>query len=109
MIRALLVTLVFVVFTVYSLTVVAQDGLVSLFELHARGGWSVQILLDLILALSVSALWMRHDAKKQGLTWWPFAVGSIALGSVSVLAYATWSAWTSVTRAQRSQTLAGVS
>lgn len=104
MIRAGLTTLVFVAFTVYSLSVVDQEGFVSLFQLHAQGGWSVQILLDLVIALCVSSVWMRSDAQKRGLSWWPFAVGAVALGSVSVLAYATWSAWTSVARAPAAAT-----
>lgn len=96
MARAALTTLVFVVFTVYSFAVVSQRGYLGAFEIATLGGWSTQVFLDLCIALTVASVWMRHDSRQSRLPWWPFALGSLALGSVAVLAYATWSSWIAV-------------
>jgi uncharacterized membrane protein SirB2 len=96
MARAILTTLVFVVFTVYSFGVIAEHGLWSVLDVATQGGWSTQVFLDLCIAITVSTAWMRNDARQKQLTWWPFALGSVVLGSIAVLAYATWSAWVGV-------------
>lgn len=96
MIRAVLTTIVFVVFTIYSFGVIAELGLLSVFDVAMGGGWNTQVFLDLCIAITVSIVWMRNDARQKQLTWWPFAIASVALGSIAVLAYATWSAWVSV-------------
>lgn len=96
MARAILTTLVFVVFTVYSFGVIGEHGLMSLFDVAMQGGWGTQVFLDLCIAITVSVVWIRNDARSKQLTWWPFALASVALGSIAVLAYATWSAWVSV-------------
>jgi uncharacterized membrane protein SirB2 len=100
MARTVFITIVFVVFSGYSLTVVDQHGFFAAFEIATLGGWSTQVFLDLCIALAFAAVWMRHDARQSGLRWWPFALASIALGSVAVLAYATWSSWAALLAAR---------
>lgn len=101
MIRAMFTTAVFVGFSVYSFGVIGDLGLFSVFDVALAGGWSTQVFLDLCIAISVSIVWMRNDARHHDLVWWPFAVASLALGSIAVLAYATWSAWVSAKQATR--------
>lgn len=99
MARAVFVTLVFVVFTGYSLGVMHEHGFVAAFEVALRGGWNTQEFLDLGISLFVASTWMRRDAREKKLPFWPFAIACLPLGSVSLLAYATWSAWASQRRA----------
>ncbi len=96
MLRAIGVTIVFVVFTVYSLGVTWERGFVEAFTLPLQGGWSGQEFLDLCIALFVAGTWMRRDAREKKLPFWPFALACLPLGSVSLLAYATLSAWVGV-------------
>lgn len=93
MARAVLVTLVFLVFTGYSLGVMHDHGFIAAFEVALRGGWNTQEFLDLCIALFIGTAWMRRDACEKKLPFWPFAIGCLALGSISLLAYSTWSAW----------------
>lgn len=97
--RALAISAVFLTFTAYSLVVVGEHGFVEAFLVPLRGGWSAQEFLDLCIALFVASTWMRRDARRQGLPFWPFAIACLPLGSVSILAYATWSAWRDARRA----------
>ena len=101
MARAVFVTVVFLVFTAYSLDVTYQHGFLAAFTLPLQGGWSGQEFLDLCIALFVASTWMRRDAREKKLPFWPFALGCLPLGSVSLLAYATLSAWTAVARRKK--------
>lgn len=101
MARAVLTTLIFVAFTVYSLAVAGQEGFLSAFDVARQGGWNTQVFLDLCIALVGAATWMRADAEKKSLPFWPFALGCIPLGSVSLLAYASLSAWSAVKHGAR--------
>jgi hypothetical protein len=43
--------------------------------------------LDLTIALSLVLAWMWRDARERGATFWPYALATLALGSVGPLAY----------------------
>ena len=45
-------------------------------------------LIDLTIALSFALGWLITDARKRGITAWPYVVASIVLGSPAVLVYA---------------------
>ena len=95
MARAIFVTLLFLGFSAYSLGVTHEHGFLAAFEVPLRGGWNTQEFLDLCISLFVASVWMRRDAREKKLPFWPFAIACIPLGSMSVLAYASWSAWVS--------------
>lgn len=85
--RIPLALVVFVVFTVYSLIVVANHGLSGLIDTHAEGGWAIQILLDLVLALTMFWVVAAPDARARGINFWPYLVLTPLLGSIAPLAY----------------------
>ena len=74
-------------FTVYTLTVAAQHSLLGFLADHARGGWSLQIFLDLCVA--AACFWMVGvpDARSRGIRAWPYVALTPLLGSVAILAY----------------------
>jgi hypothetical protein len=100
--RAIFVTLVFAVFTVFSLFVIRDRGYIEAFTIPFRGGWNAQEFLDLCISLFVASTWMRRDAQKKNLPFWPFAIACVPLGSISLLAYATWSSWVDVRSIKKS-------
>lgn len=87
---ALLAVAVLVPFTVYSLWVVAGHGYTGFLTLAMREPWGLQLLLDLTIACTFGIVWMRADARRRGLTSWPFIPAVVTLGSVGLLGYLVW-------------------
>lgn len=85
--RITLALVVFLVFTGYSLTVVADRGLADLLALLAQKGWAVQLFLDLALALTMFWIVAVPDARRRGIAFWPYLVLTPMLGSIAPLAY----------------------
>jgi hypothetical protein len=101
MLRAIIVTVVFVVFTVYSFEIALDRGFLEAFTIPLQGGWSGQEFLDLVISMFFAGTWMRRDAREKGLPFVPFVIACATLGSVGLLAYATLSAWVAVKRAKQ--------
>ena len=74
-------------FGAFSLWVVYGHGYTGFLTLAGREPWALQMLLDLVIGLSFAVGWMRGDAKRRGLTVWPYIVVTLFLGSIGVLAY----------------------
>jgi hypothetical protein len=83
----------FVLFSGWSLTIVFSDGLAGLLSMLVRERWSVQLYVDLAIACTVAWTWLAPDAKKHGLTAWPYIIGTVVLGSVGLLAYLVRREW----------------
>jgi len=92
MARFVLALIVFVVFTTYSLGIVADEGALAVLDL-LRGGWSQQVFIDLFIACGFVTLWVLPDAKKHGISPWPFIVALPLVGSISTLAYLVLREW----------------
>jgi hypothetical protein len=84
--KLLLPLAVLVPFTVYSTVQVAQHGYLAFLDLAQRP-WGIQVLLDLVIAVSLFAIWMRRDARERGLPFLPYFVACLFLGSVGALGY----------------------
>lgn len=93
MARFALALTVFLAFTAFSFRVVFIDGLDGLLAIHAFNGWGPQILIDLVIACVFAMLWLVPDAKKHGISPWPFVIGIPFLGSISTLAYFALREW----------------
>lgn len=85
--RTALLLLVLVPFTVFSCWVVSQRGYLGLIDLVRREPWGLQVLLDLVIALSLFMRWMVRDARSRGLPYPLYAVLILTLGSIGALAY----------------------
>lgn len=88
--RALAASVVLAAFTAYSLWVVAGHGIFGFITLAFREPWAMQLLLDLVIACSFAIGWMAHDARKHGITLWPFVVATMLVGSIGPLGYLVW-------------------
>ncbi len=85
--QALAAGLVLAAFTVFSLWVVDGHGYTGFLSLAGREPWALQMLLDLAIACSFALGWLRADARRRGLAWWPYFAVTLFLGSIGVLAY----------------------
>jgi hypothetical protein len=79
--------IVLLAFTAYTAEVVASHGYTGFLVLAGSEPWAGQMLADLVIALLLFATWMRGDAAREGLPFWPYFAAVLTLGSVGALAY----------------------
>jgi hypothetical protein len=70
-----------------SVYLVHDQGFFGFLALARRDPWGLQLLLDLTIALSLFLSWMIPDARRRGLPYLPYVLGTLALGSIGALAY----------------------
>ncbi len=74
----------FAAFTAYA---VWQYGYVGVFEL-ALSNWATGLVFfDLMIALGLTLVWMMGDSRERGLAFLPYAMLTLAFGSVGPLLY----------------------
>jgi len=88
--KTLVAALLLAAFGAYSMWVVLGHGYTGFLALASREPWGMQMLLDLVIACSFGIGWMTADARKRGITTWPFIVTTVFLGSVGLLGYVVW-------------------
>jgi hypothetical protein len=81
---ALVTLIVFTAFTVYCGIAEGPLGFVQLALGHE---WGMQMLCDVGISLVVASFWIVPDARKHGISPWPYLVGCVGLGSIAALAY----------------------
>lgn len=77
----------FVGFTLYTALVASGHGPFGFVDVIKGGGWNTQVFLDLCFALLGFFTLAIPDAKRRGMTAWPYLLASFALGSIAMLAY----------------------
>lgn len=80
-------TLVFLVFTTWSFTIVFGEGFGALSDMIWREPWGKQVFLDLVISLTIAWTWLVPDARERKIPAVPYIIGTLALGSIAVLAY----------------------
>jgi hypothetical protein len=85
--RLTVLVVLFLAFTGWTLSVVASSGPIGFIPLLGREPWAAQMFVDLFIALFVAWSWLRHDAKARGIPAVPYFIGTLAFGSIAVLAY----------------------
>lgn len=86
-IKQIVIGIVWVVFTAFSLVIAMEHGFFGFLTLSAREPWALQMLLDLLIALSLFAGFVIKDAKEKGLRAWPRLLAMFVLGSIGALPY----------------------
>jgi hypothetical protein len=86
-IQAFTAAVILAAFGAFSLWVVYGYGYTGFLTLAGREPWALQMLLDLVIALSFAIGWMRADARRRGIAAWPYFLVTLVLGSIGVLAY----------------------
>ena len=77
-----LVLLAFSVFSVELGIAGASEGINAF-----KSPWAMQVAIDLCIACWFSAMWMRQDARKHGISATPFLIALPIFGSIATLAY----------------------
>ena len=66
---------------------VVQHGFVGIFSEAFQNFATIQIFVDLLIALIFVLIWMWFDAKKNNCPFWPWALLTLAAGSFGPLFY----------------------
>ena len=74
----------FVALTAYAIW---QHGYIAFFDLHAMNAVTLQVFIDLVIALSMVSLWMWRDARARDTSAIPYLVLTLFLGSIGPLLY----------------------
>lgn len=87
MARLVALVVVFLAFTAYTVEVVLTQGFAPVIELCLSFGWGSQMMLDLVIGLVAFLAFAWPDAKRRGISFAPYLVATVLLGSIGVLAY----------------------
>ena len=74
-------------FAALSAWAVWQHGYLGVFELALASWATTVVFVDLVIALSLVLLWMLGDSRERGLAFFPYALLTLAFGSVGPLLY----------------------
>lgn len=85
--KQILLTIVLVDFLALTAWAIAEVGFVQIFAGLLDDPGSVQVGVDLLLAIGMIAAWMWVDARKHGLTVAPYLLLTATLGSIGPLLY----------------------
>ena len=84
--RALLVATL-VLFGAFTVVALAVDGVAGIFDAITFNWLSVQIFLDLVIAIILIMIWVHRDARARGRNPWPWIVAAPFVGVFSPLVY----------------------
>jgi hypothetical protein len=85
--KQILLGLVLVDFAAFSGYALWQHGFSGFFEIVLSSSASLLLLADLTIALSLVLAWMFRDARERGMAFLPYALLTLAFGSVGPLLY----------------------
>lgn len=83
----ILLAIVLVDFAGLTAWTVWQHGFLGLFAQALGSAGGILLAVDLVIALSLIAVWLWRDARRQGVSPWPYLVLGAFTGSVGPLLY----------------------
>ena len=66
---------------------VEQYGYIGLFRLATSSFGTIVLTTDMVIALTLVAIWMGRDANERGVSAIPYLILTLALGSIGPLLY----------------------
>jgi sterol desaturase/sphingolipid hydroxylase (fatty acid hydroxylase superfamily) len=83
----LVVGAVLVLFGGFTLAALAMDGVIGIVHAITYNWMSVQIFVDLVLAVVAIDTWIYRDARSRGKHPWPWVIASLVTGMCAPLVY----------------------
>ena len=74
-------------FTALTAYAVWRHGYLGLFQLAVSSWGAALLFVDLTIALGLVLIWMMGDSRERGLSFLPYALLTLAFGSVGPLLY----------------------
>lgn len=85
--KQIAIVAVLVAFLAQDAYVIYLYGYLGFFRMLLANAVGVNAAVDLIIALTLIAVWMSEDAKQRGISSLPYLLVTVALGSVGPLLY----------------------
>lgn len=85
--RRIILTISLVAFLALTAVAVSQHGYLGIFEQQFHNFAGIQVLVDLVIALSIFLVWMWNDAKSAQRNPFPWIVLILTTGSIGALIY----------------------
>ncbi|NJN97377.1 MAG: DUF2834 domain-containing protein [Anaerolineales bacterium] len=85
--RRIVLIITLIAFLALTVITVWQHGYLGIFEHEFQSLAGIQVLVDLIIALSIFLVWMWNDAKSAGRNPLPWLLLTLATGSIGALIY----------------------
>lgn len=89
----LLLGLVLAAFGALSGYAMLEHGYLGIWQAGLTSSASLQLLVDLVIVCVLAMAWMVADARRLGLTVWPFLALTLAAGSFGPLLYLLLRQW----------------
>ena len=77
-------------FVAFSLWVLMHIGYLGIWQGGFANLGSTQITIDLVIACTLLTGFVARDCLAHGKPWWPWALLTLAAGSIGPLAYLLW-------------------
>ena len=85
--RQVLLVIVLVSFGALTAVALAVDGIVGILRAITFNVVSVQMFVDLVLAVAAIDIWVHGDARARGRNPWPWLAASVLTGMFAPLIY----------------------
>jgi hypothetical protein len=85
--KILLLAVVIAAFGALSATALADVGYLGILLPHFQSSGGLQVLVDLVIALTLIMVWMVADARRSGRNPWPWVLLTLVAGSFGPLGY----------------------
>lgn len=85
--RKIGLTITLVAFLILTTMAILQHGYAGIFTQQFQSYGGIQVLIDLVIALSLFLIWMWQDAKTAGRNPIPWLLLTLATGSIGALIY----------------------
>ncbi len=79
-----------VAFGIVTVLALLEVGYWGLLEPPFYSWGAAQVFIDLVIVCLLACLWMIADARKRGLSVWPFLLITVFAGSFGPLLYLLW-------------------
>lgn len=85
--RRIVLAIPLIAFLVLTTVAAWQHGYLGVFAYQFQNLAGIQVLVDLVIALSLFLVWMWRDAKAAGRNPWPWLLLTLTTGSIGALVY----------------------
>ncbi len=85
--RRIILTIILIAFLALTAVAVWQHGYLGIFSHQLQNMAGIQVLVDLVIALSIFLVWLWQDARSAGRNPWPWMLLILATGAIGALVY----------------------
>ncbi len=82
-----LLSITLILFLALTAITLWHHGYIGLFQFQLSSYAGMQVLTDLVIALTLFLIWMWHDAKRYDRSPWPWAIATMTTGSIAPMVY----------------------